>query len=106
MTVEKYAKYMKAIVAHHKKEDAFYDAVSLFGCWMDGDIFDEYETMLVDAIEDSLKDKSGWTSYFLYERHGDLSEVCVWEASGAPIDTSTWEKVYELIQEGSVECDW
>ena len=98
MEKQQYARYMQAIIAHHKKEDAFYEVMDSFGCRFDSDIFDEYECMLVESIEDAMHDTENWTSYFLYERSGDLSKPCVWDKNDVPIDTSTWEKVYDLIQ--------
>ena len=103
MTKEQYVKFMNAINEHHKKEDAFYSAMDLFGCSFDGDIFDEYECMLIVSIEDAMHDTENWTSYFLYERGGDLSKTCVWDKDNVPIDTSSWDKIYDLIQGGQTE---
>lgn len=62
----------------------------------------EVEDLFVRTIEAALDDKDNWTSYFVYEQHGDLSKECVFEDDGETvIDTSDWGKVYDLILGGN-----
>lgn len=65
----------------------------------DFELFDEYETALVTLLEAAMEDPEEWTSYFVWERNADLSKPCVYDADDREIDTSSWEKVYDMITE-------
>lgn len=99
ITREKYQELMEAQVEYQKKIDALSDVL----CELDSTclISCEIEDLFVQAVETALGDEDGWTSYFLYERGGDLSKPCVTKDDGTTqIDTSDWGKVYDLIMRG------
>ena len=101
ITKEKYSKTIDFILRARETVSKIEELLDALGCRAyDFELFDEYESTIVNLLDDALEDPSEWTSYFLWERNGDLSKPCVYDADDREIDTSSWEKVYDMITEG------
>lgn len=99
MTKERYVELVQRLLNRIERQDEMYDALYKYSILLDPDPSgDTFEEIALCALEDAVDDKDGWTGYFLYERMGKLDEPCVWDKDHNPIDTSSWEKVYELIR--------
>lgn len=94
---ETFVRTMERIDAFHNKEVALENATRAFGYGYIGGETDTLEAALVDLIREDLHDTDDWIGYFLYERYGSLDGECVFDEDNTPIDTSTWEKVYDMI---------
>ena len=99
MTKERYVDLATRMANRIERQDEMYDALCKYGILLDPDPRDDtFEEIALCAIEDAVDDKEGWTCYFLYERMGRLDVPCVWDKDHNPIDTSSWEKIYDLIR--------
>lgn len=99
MTKERYVDLVTRMADMIERQDEMNAALCKYGILLDHDPCDDtFEEIALRAIEDAVDDEEDWTCYFLYERMGKLDVPCVWDEDHNPIDTSSWEKVYDLIR--------
>lgn len=104
ITKNQFIDKINRIMEYRAKIEALDEAIRPFGYVYYGDDAC-LEYVLVDCLELALNDKNHWISYFLYERNGDLSDPCVFDADKKAIDTSSWGAIYDLICEDAASND-
>lgn len=99
MEKEKYIQFLKELEDMDRKAKKVYDAMrefdSDFGSFSTG----YYEPLAVDIIETAMGDKTGWTSYWVYELEfgRKAKKNSVKDKNDKPLKCKTAGDIYELI---------
>lgn len=98
MTKQKFTKLSTELVSIKKDEEALNKAFTKFEPDFNCISFGRYETIVVKCLEEAMKDKYEWISYFLYEMNCKFSKKPIGTYKNKKkLYIRNYDELYDLI---------
>ncbi len=99
MDRKKFKELMRELIAIKQDEENLSKAFKKFEPDFNNISFGRYETLVLESLEEAMKDEHNWISYFLYDcLCGKDSKDRIKDKNGKVLSFSTLDELYSMIK--------